>query len=318
MLLVPASESAPHGITRNDAYAWPIRDGTSARWMREPELAARYRDRFAGDRRSIDRVDTAWREGLERLDRGQRGWLAVTAAPTRPGRLPLQRDAVQRPRAWLEGTAQRLPTNALLGSDAAVGRRRVVHSNVAYCAGPSTDRRLELHTDGAGFAAIALADVQTLRPGPNMAPCALLAVRAIAVEKWTLALLGLLAEHAVRAGAGGDLVVRAQLIGCSGDQLAQHPLAITEFRDPPEVVLGQPLVEAPRPTETTVSTSVATDPTDLIAAAAGVAGDLLAEFAVPVPRVPDGQLDPTADRDLDVAVLTGWAERLGRTSPPWR
>jgi len=286
--------------------------------MREPELVARYRDRFAGDRRSIDRVDTAWREGLERLDRGQRGWLAVTAAPTRPGRLPLQRDAVQRSRAWLEGTAQRLPTNALLGSDAAVGRRRVVHSNVAYCAGPTTDRRLELHTDGAGFAAIALADVQTLRPGPNMAPCALLAVRAIAVEKWTLALLGLLAEHAVRAGAGGDLVVRAQLIGCSGDQLAQHPLAITEFRDPPEVVLGQPLVEAPRPTETTVSTSVATDPTDLIAAAAGVAGDLLAEFAVPVPRVPDGQLDPTADRDLDVAVLTGWAERLGRTSPPWR
>jgi hypothetical protein len=54
--------------------------------------------------------------------------------------------------------------------------------------------------------------------------------------------------------------------------------------------------------------------------AAGVAGDLLAEFAVPVPRVllPDGQLDPTADRDLDVAVLTGWAERLGRTSPKWR
>lgn len=66
------------------------------------------------------------------------------------------------------------------------------------------------------------------------------------------------------------------------------------------MVLGQPL-EAPRPTETTVSTSVATDPADLIAAAAGVAGDLLAEFAVPVPRVllPDGQLDPTEDRDLD-------------------
>jgi Putative DNA-binding domain len=207
-LLVPASESAPHGIaSRERYYAWPVREDTHTRWMREPELAARYRDRFAGDRRSIDRVDATLHEGVDRLDRDQRGWLAVAVAPTRPGRLAPHRDAAQRSRDWLQGTAQRLPTGALLGSDVAIGRRRVVHSDVAYCAGPSTDRRLELHTDGAGFAAIALSDMQTLKPAPNMSPCPLLTLRAIAVEKWTLTLLGLLGQQIVGdPGSRGDQV----------------------------------------------------------------------------------------------------------------
>ncbi|HEX7461855.1 MAG TPA: hypothetical protein VF317_06755, partial [Dermatophilaceae bacterium] len=73
--------------------------------MREPELAARYRNRFAGDRRSIDRVSETLRGGVERLGHGQRGWLAVAVAPTRPKRLPLHRDAAQRSRDWLQGTA---------------------------------------------------------------------------------------------------------------------------------------------------------------------------------------------------------------------
>ena len=148
-----------------------------------------------------------------------------------------------------------------------------------------------------------------------MSPSPLLALRAIAVEKWTLAFLGLLAKHAVDAGAGGDLVVQAQLISRNIDPVGWRPLAITEIRDQPvpEAVLGSQQLVAPSPTETTVSISVVTDPADLITAAAGVAGDLLAEFAVPVPRVllPDGQFDPTADQGGDVDVLTSWAERPG-------
>src|SRR5664280_2173173 len=72
-------------ISSTSRMPTPGRSGRTpcARWMREPELAARYRNRFAGDRRSIDRVSETLR-----LGHGQRGWLAVAVAPL--DRVPLQ------------------------------------------------------------------------------------------------------------------------------------------------------------------------------------------------------------------------------------
>lgn len=48
VIRIPASADAPHLIERKGAFGAPFRDGTRTDWMREQQIAAAYRARFAG------------------------------------------------------------------------------------------------------------------------------------------------------------------------------------------------------------------------------------------------------------------------------
>jgi hypothetical protein len=154
-------------------------------------------------------------------------------------------------------------------------------------------------------------------------------VQAEVVEAWTTSLLGALASHAVHAGAGGDLVVQAQLtpmtwpgLRCwpepdSSAKMQPPPLAITEARMIGGVreevrVTASRRLSAPTRAVITVSLTVTVDDRDLIGAAAAIVADLLGEFAVSTPRLlrSDGTVDAAATED-PTTFLIGWAQSRG-------
>ncbi len=212
-IVVPASESGPHGITRNDGYAWPIREDTQVRYMREPELVDRFRNRFGGLQQQQTRAKQAFAEGLPRLGRGANAWLAIAASPARLGRLQLTRQTLQASRSWLAAQLPQTASGTAWSPDLALtaGRRRVIHSSQSTYQGVSGDWHAELHLDGTGFAAQRL-EVEPTRAGETTGPPHIW-LDTVAVGRWTATLLQLLAAHAVRAGGGGDLFVVTQLLG---------------------------------------------------------------------------------------------------------
>jgi hypothetical protein len=302
--------------------------------MREPQIAARYRDRTEAVQRQDRRLEEAASEGASKIDTAAACWLSLSVAPSRPGRGIAEPRAADRVRDWfrdLVTTGQRFPTAFTVGA-AAVGRRRVVLSDTTPDRGFSRSYRLEFHADGSGFAAIALgfpppegrAAFPRYQAELEQEPAQW--VQSDVVEAWTVSLLGALSHHAVHAGAGGDLAVQAQLTPMTwpglrpwpepdrSARMEPPPLAITEARMIGGIrehvrVTASARLSAPTPASATVPLTVTVDDGDLVSAAAGLVADLLGEFAVSAPRLlrQDGTVDATATEDAHASLLS-WAQ----------
>jgi hypothetical protein len=216
LLLAPASDLAPLGVrSGKEGYMWPVREDRTTRYMYEPELASRYRDRFAGAARQLERLEQANRDGVSRLWL-QKGWLAITLTPARPGRLSVDRETV---RSWLRehltSRGWRLSLDGMAPDVTAVlGRRRVIFTDkIDHYFGYSTDHHMELHSDGTGFAARA---ITTTTAPPNAADRGMNEAgqyfHTLTIESSIVEILDILAHHAVHTGGGGDFSVRAELL----------------------------------------------------------------------------------------------------------
>lgn len=321
LVSVPPSAVAPHAVTDGIKLAWPVREHTQTRWMTEPEIASRYRSRFLGLADRAAQLDEVWTDGLAGLRRGAHSWVLMALTPDQPGFLRTSADTVQTTRAWL-GEAQADLFQAFSPSEVSAGRRRVLLSDVPH-GQPSLDRRLELHGDGSGFAALALNEPL---PGRDGQPA--LWVDPVQIEGWVLHFVGLLTRHAVNTGAGGDVSVRAQLFGIDRESVGaiwERPagtmfgvgtidVALTPnaHDQQPRAVPGTRPVHAPRPVSVVSSLAAAVDPSAQVAAAAEIAADILAEFGLSEPPAltPDGtvRVDALGTRS---AALTAWARRAG-------
>ena len=325
LIAVAPSAVAPHAVTDGEKLAWPVREQTQTRWMREPEIAARYRARFLGLSARDARLHDVWSEGLGGLARGAKSWMAVAITPDQPGLLRVNAQALQDTRTWLE-EAQRELFHAFAATELSAGRRRFLLSDQPY-GQRSVDRRLELHGDGSGFAALALDEVSVINSEPT------LLVAAESVEGWLLHLTGVLSRHAVRTGAGGDVQLRAALLGM--DEQSVGPMwtqpAASSSATPmqfstngidvalsnsaysmPVLMAGTRRVHEPTPVDTVISLTVALSPGDAVASAADAAGDILGEFGLPEPIAlrHDGTC-AIAHLNLRSATLTDWARRTG-------
>ena len=322
LIFVPASTVAPHGVwnATRTGYSWPIREDTRTRWMREPEISRRYRDRFSAAKGQIDRLDDTWRTGKAGCDHRLSGWIAVAVAPDRAGgALRIDRDAVQRSRSWLSESLLLLPDQGVIAPDSAslVGRRKLIHSSAYTYSGLSDQWHIELHLDGASFAGVRLigddGDFRGRRERFGNAS-SVTPIMALDIDAWLVRLLGLLSQHAIRSGAGGDLAVRASLLTSGlGSTL------ITEASDPSDVstdqrmVPGSVAVGLPTRAEQTVSMSVATNPADLVAAAASLSLDVLSEFNVSESPAlkSNGSLRESAIRLTGMSALRSWGVANG-------
>src|SRR6185312_2754568 len=54
VIAVPRSPLAPHAVIVNDGLRYPLRSGSTTRYLTEPEVADAYRRRFAS---SVDRLE---------------------------------------------------------------------------------------------------------------------------------------------------------------------------------------------------------------------------------------------------------------------
>jgi Schlafen, AlbA_2 len=213
VVAVPRSPLAPHAVIVNQGLRFPRRNGTTTRYLAEPEVASAYRERFAGAQRQSARVDEIEREALERLDTSGLPWVVVSLVPDLPGDLSInsgvfttfQREIMEQP----------LSVGAAAGSAilrAGVGRRRLLADGTRDDSSLAKWVSLELHTDGSGVYSACVLDLMERRreeSPQNGEP----RHRSVHDEGLVIAVMsGLrhLAQHARdRAAAGGNGALRS-------------------------------------------------------------------------------------------------------------
>jgi hypothetical protein len=83
LVIVPASSLAPHAVVdpASGNLRYPVRAGTTTRWLPEHEVSTRYADRFQGRTGARSRLDEIHAEGLGRIAGWRSPWLAVSVVP---------------------------------------------------------------------------------------------------------------------------------------------------------------------------------------------------------------------------------------------
>jgi hypothetical protein len=90
LLIAEPSPNRPHAVLAGESLRYPRRDGTTTRYLTEPEVADMYRDRFRGATEQIERLGQITDETIARLNREEPFvWLVVSIVPGTPGNLPI-------------------------------------------------------------------------------------------------------------------------------------------------------------------------------------------------------------------------------------
>jgi hypothetical protein len=212
---------APHAVIVNQGLRYPLRNGTTTRYLSEPEVASAYRERFAGAQRQTERVEEIEPQALVRLDTSGLPWVVVSLVPDMPGDLSINGDVFamfqQRIR---DQSATVVPAGANFRR-ASVGRRRLLADGTMGESPQAKWASIELHTDGSGVCAMCVFDVMEGRmvaPPQDGEPV----LRRVHVENLVIAVMSgllLLAQHARdQAAAGGNALIRAQIFPISAER----------------------------------------------------------------------------------------------------
>ena len=166
MLIVPPSTLRPHAVRKDHDLRYPLRDGTTTRWLSEPEVADRYRDRFTVAAGQAGRMDRVLSEGLDAMDLSEEAFLAVALVPTGAGSMPIDLARVAAvgewvkteigPARWFEGFFD----SSVPPGTPGVAAHRVTLTTVYKANEPPNWLYAELYDDGAGFACHRLSDAR--------------------------------------------------------------------------------------------------------------------------------------------------------------
>lgn len=233
VLAVPKSQLAPHALRRPGEHAllFPVREGTRARHMSEPELADRYRDRFRLASELIERLHEVREEGEEFVRRSDDpgAWLSLAVVPETRGRFDISAKAPAGTADWMKGLVREVspggrPFDASL--QGGVGYRRVIVGDweEQVPSGAPSFTHCQLHVDGSGFFAQRFgfeeeADKLNEYRAPHGRPIVENERRIVSIATAELLFdsvvtgLSCLARHALdRCGADGDAVVSVRLV----------------------------------------------------------------------------------------------------------
>jgi hypothetical protein len=232
-LVVAVSKSplAPHAVIVNQRLRYPRRNGTTTRYLSEPEVASAYRERLAGVQRQTARVEEVEREALLRLDASGLPWVVVSLVPDLPGELSTTSEVFKTFQQTIMGQpAMVVPVIATRFRRASVGRRRLLADGTMDGSPAAAWASLELHTDGSGVYSVCVPDLLGGRR-PMPPPAGEPLERRIGDESLALAAISgllLLAQHARDlAAAGGNALIRAQIFPIS----AERPTGLGQTRD---------------------------------------------------------------------------------------
>lgn len=217
MVRVERSLEAPHALLGPNAkegfLRYPIRNGASTRWMLEPEVATRYRDRFAERGNLQTRLDNVEDEAVwdydEREERQNRTpkdsqtparpVMAVSLVPELAGRMTISSETFKE---FQQYSAVNRP---VIGTDFSFQQAFVASGRfVAVGGAPVVAFYEELHIDGAGCFIWALPEGEG-----DEVPLHLPTILRVLLSG-----LKHLGEHARdRAGASGIALLRLRLVG---------------------------------------------------------------------------------------------------------
>jgi hypothetical protein len=162
LFVVPPSDLRPHAVRKDRDLRYPRRDGTTTRWLSEPEVADTYRSRFtrAGDQ--AGRVGQVLDEGLAAMNVSEEPFIAVGLVATGTGSMSINLATVDvlagwakdhGPARWFEGFFDRQAPPV-----AGVAAHRVTLRTVYDTDTRPASQYAELYDDGAGFACTRLFD----------------------------------------------------------------------------------------------------------------------------------------------------------------
>ncbi|WP_233412112.1 AlbA family DNA-binding domain-containing protein [Nucisporomicrobium flavum] len=305
LIEVPRSVMGPHGVAINDGFRYPRRNGATRYWLSEPQVAERYRARFAylGDR--LDEARRIEHEYIQRLDPKQT-FVVTTLVPDLPG------DAVVTMTTFREFERQILTTSPYLpagGSGtfnlASVRRKRFVATGAMKASERVSWAGCELHENGSGvFAAI----IET--PSDELAPTATW-VGDQAIVHTIASAIRFLSRHARdRALTSGLATLRATIWPAG----REHPLELVRFTDGGATRLKrQDVVEPPVADTVADLEETADDGQALLAATYRLAGGLFQEFGHPEAEqlTSEGALRLHHWNSTYQGYLRPWAEQAG-------
>ncbi|MFD4723390.1 helix-turn-helix domain-containing protein [Streptomyces sp. NPDC058423] len=306
VLTVPPSTQMPHAVAApgNDYnFRVHVRHGTTTRTLAESEIAQRYRDRFHTESADVDRlhdVVTAGREYLKTYVKTPPAgrtrstwepfWVSVAAVPTVRGNRAL---TTQQERTAALDRFAKLADRAVTSymqpdHPALVGRRQVRFEG---------DPTGQLHQDGSIYAALVL-ELANQPPGSSDKR-----LYQRGLELYLVTQVQAAAAWAVETGAGGDLMLSAELHRFD-DGITPVRLVVSE-RHFQHGSVG-PIPRTPAQTTSNL-TALATDKREAVVTAYALAADLLADMGAHQPYL----LTPEGDIQLDRLDghhdrLTGW------------
>lgn len=97
-VVVPGGVDVPHLIYRGEYFGAPIRNDADTVWMRERQVEAMYRARFAEQRNSHEALDSLYANASAGRDTDRRAWFIGVARPRVPASTPsrMDRDTARR------------------------------------------------------------------------------------------------------------------------------------------------------------------------------------------------------------------------------
>ena len=210
LLIAEPSLDRPHAVLVGEGLRYPRRDGTTTRYLTEPEVADAYRDRFRGATHQIERLGQITDETITRLDREDPfAWLVVSIVPGTAGDLAISFSGRNEIERWareehhvhdiVDGFFEEMAPVAGVSVERYVltspgdNRRPTLKYPYAVC-----------FTDGAASAAV------QIRTGISHVDTRVVLAPHLVCAAATA--LRLTARHAVRAGARGDAVVTTRLL----------------------------------------------------------------------------------------------------------
>jgi len=208
--------------------SFPVRYGSQTRYMREPEIASRYRNRFVAAETQVHRLETIIDEEQSNLD-DSHPWLYVSIVPNSPREAEVSLGTTKETTDWLRQEVWTRPSGGeRLFTDAnEVGVRRVISAPVRDQGGLVRGVYAEFHADGSSFAAAQLGQRDTNEIGDPVNCWVLLET---ALVELVVYLTAMISQHAIRRGCLGDGVAELGIVaGASGPTL-RNPMVLTNDR----------------------------------------------------------------------------------------
>lgn len=310
LVTIPPSSLRPHAVRKDRDLRYPLRDGTTTRWLSEPEVADLYRDRFTVAAGQAGRIDEILDDGLAPMDLSEEAFLAVALVPTGAGSMPIDLERVAAvgqwareqvgPANWFEGFFDAQAPPGAPG----VGAHRVTLTTIYGTEKPPAWLYAELYDDGAGFACTRLTDPRRAWSGDH--PGTWISNEGLLFELGRSLLL--LGRHAgENCGAWGDALIEARVVSADRSRLAylgphNHPEPVAGGSE-----LPTPVAAVSR--HTAVVDGLARLGEQLLATTRLVATDLFHAYGSPEVRqiTPDGRLRYRHFRGGE-AQLRPWAE----------
>lgn len=310
LIVVPPSQWRPHAVRQDKNLRYPVRDGSTKRWLAEPEVADAYRGRFQLATEDSERVSGLLDEGLQAMDLSEDAYLAVGLVPSGRGAMEIDLARTRTVGDWLTNLGAPNYFDGFFSRDtpptAIVGAGRITGKSIYEANKRPSWQYVELHRDGCAFVCCRLFDPRTTSARANLDDPWVLNESLV----WALGrCLHVAGAHAVQnCGSWGDAAIEARLIGKGLTLSYLHRMAGFEH---PEAIDGGRQLDGAASRGTVTVESLATVSQDLAVAVRLIATDLFHAFGAPEVR------QIAADGALRSGYLGGrnelaqWAEASG-------